>query len=229
MVKNKLILIHVPRTAGTSLSRFLRFYYSKSEQMNTKKRPFGAEWMFARITDEAPVRPVNERPLVTGHHAIHQFDVAELKKDGWKFLTAVREPWERFISHYLWVRWSYIRKLRPEWKKKAEKWSILDWAKAMENHMWHYCGENPGIFDYMVRQTDYDEDTKFICSELGLEWKDDPEIYKGTGFRVDGRTKASRHYDRVPKIHWKTKEKIKNVYLAKDYEFYHEALKRWEI
>jgi hypothetical protein len=218
MSDSKIVFIHIPRTAGTMTSRIIRSNYNKEEIWITRTNTFGA---YRIVTRQDPLswRAGTIKPslkVIAGHHIIHAFDVDKLKSEGWKFIACVRDPIERTISHYQWLKENH--KLRGIVKEIFADLGVVDFTEMAENHQVSFNGEDSSVYDYIIRQEHYDEDIKRMCNGLGLSLKN-----------VKVKVVKAREY--IPVTHMEidkeTREKMM-PYLEKDYKFYQEVMRRYK-
>ena len=150
MAKPRIVFIHIPRTGGSSTNRAIFKNYDKSEIWITKTNHFGFNNMWKGLPFKKIIQPKNlkDRYMVTGH--IKLKDAAYLKKRGYSFVTMLRDPIDRTISHYDWVLQRYISKIPPDWKSKVTNTTLLEFTKKYENLQYRTMGGyDLSIFDYI--------------------------------------------------------------------------------
>jgi hypothetical protein len=90
-----LIFLHLPKTAGSTLRRILERQYGSDAVLGLYESTFGDE--VATLTPEQ----MGSTRVIAGHF---YFGVHEHLSGPWSYLTFLREPVERVVSHYHFVR-----------------------------------------------------------------------------------------------------------------------------
>ena len=93
----KLAFIHIPKTAGTSMTRALMAGWPRTRIVATQKQ-------FMAITDEQ----FREIDLVSGHFRAHQLEDRNL--GDFDALTVLRDPFDRLFSSYRFARESILER-----------------------------------------------------------------------------------------------------------------------
>ena len=94
MARDLLLLVHLPKTAGTTLAQLLRYHYSGGAFMgagNVLSRPDEAEPRLQAIARKPAIR------AASGHVS---FGLAEQVLPDATFVTILREPVARTLSQY---------------------------------------------------------------------------------------------------------------------------------
>jgi hypothetical protein len=115
VVPQKVVFHHVPKCGGTSVSRALRWRYLLSQGTVTPEASFRAfEAFTGRIDREkmlVDVLDLREQMFLyllfegiscASLHVRYSEHAHKLFHDQYKFITTLREPVSRFISHYFW-------------------------------------------------------------------------------------------------------------------------------
>jgi hypothetical protein len=96
-----LALVHSPETGGSTLAKILEQTYGlrfgRSRSLNAILDPFGTE---ARLRAIGQPRDESRSPAVVGHFV---FGMRELLPADTRYVTLLREPLERTLSHYAYV------------------------------------------------------------------------------------------------------------------------------
>ena len=90
-----LIFVHIPRTGGTTLARVLTRQYPARDTLRLYDSDFGAE-----LADLTPAR-IDRLRLVLGHF---YFGAHNFIPKPCTYITFLRDPVERIISHFYYVR-----------------------------------------------------------------------------------------------------------------------------
>lgn len=97
MTYRNLIFLHIPKAAGTTLHPVLERHYSKKNTLSFWEN-------VDKVVKEFPEWPLERRRqirLLKGHmpFGLHRYLVGESK-----YITLLREPAERIVSHYFYVK-----------------------------------------------------------------------------------------------------------------------------
>jgi len=94
----KLIFLHIPRTGGTTIGTILKANYSKNEILDFHGITYKNDFYQSYLQNNNKNNSIN---LVLGHFpfGIHQY----LNED-MKYITIIRNPIHRIISHYCYVK-----------------------------------------------------------------------------------------------------------------------------
>jgi len=173
----KCIFIHFPRTAGSSIEKFLL----KTDDI------YGPKTSIYRDKEN------NERIISEGHHTSVKDYVKQNGEEIWNeyfTFSFVRNPWDWFVSNFFWDLYQYN-------KAKAEGRAI----KYRRNFIVEECNsdfttyikkgaERPDWFvftqvcdfignpDFVGRFENLEKDMQIICNRLSLEYKDFPCLNK---------------------------------------------------
>lgn len=157
----KFVIVHVPRTAGTTLNRILKRQGFPGNADNKelpnvrqalKTRKFNQEWRKTKNT---------KRKLIYGHFPLDKY--YPLLKDTHKFVTFVRDPVDRVISHYQWLKHrgpSHSCIIDHETRSLLirDKLSLTGFSMRVSNPSTLLLGDDLSIFDF-VGITEYFEDS----------------------------------------------------------------------
>jgi hypothetical protein len=105
MIANKLLFLHIPKTAGTSVHNVLHRHFSKKEQLEINVFAEG------KNLTSFPKEKLNELRLVRGHFAYGEHKAfGEVKSE---YTTMLREPVDRCVSHYYYNLAEQDKKKKP--------------------------------------------------------------------------------------------------------------------
>lgn len=159
----KIISIHIPKTAGTTFQSILEKSYTTVSIQTT--RP-----IFARCennNDDIKIDIINN-DIIHGHFIFNQ--VPYNNKNF--YITWLRDPVERVISHYYYWKYKPITILHPiEYKIKYENLSIEDFSNipCMKNVQSHFIGDNFESFDFIGITERFSESLKILNSQLSKQ------------------------------------------------------------
>ncbi len=90
----KLLFMHIPKAAGSSVNRFLAGHYSRSKHVvHIESDP---DWQ------QNPDR-IRQLDFISGHVPLPQL-ARKLNLDDYRKLTVLREPYAQLASHLAWIR-----------------------------------------------------------------------------------------------------------------------------
>src|SRR6185437_8193885 len=94
VARDPLLLVHLPKTAGTTLAQLLRYHYSGGAFM-------GAGNVLSRPDEAEPrLRAIARKPAIRAASGHVSFGLAEQVLPGATFVTILREPVARTLSQY---------------------------------------------------------------------------------------------------------------------------------
>src|SRR6059058_947433 len=103
-----LALVHVPKTAGTTLTKLMRHHYRGGRFLTSGN-------IFSRFEDvEAKLHDLQRKPHIAALAGHFTFGLAERELPPARYLTILRDPRERTLSHY-----SFLVQPRPGRAKAA--------------------------------------------------------------------------------------------------------------
>lgn len=148
--EKKIIFIHIPKTAGTSITDLLKD--------NTTNKKF-------RYNNHGKLRVLPDILDYHKHSSSSRYEKLlgeNLYSEYFKF-TFVRNPWDRMVSWF-----EYARLGRPYNATEFERW--IDMVEARSDDQMHKFMEN-GIkkVDFIGRFENLEEDMSFVLKETGLE------------------------------------------------------------
>jgi len=115
-----IIFLHIEKAGGSTLHNILANFYSNDTVLHLNYMSDG----------KAEIESVNQDqiPLIKGHigYGVHKY----IKKD-FKYYTMMRNPVERVVSYYFYVK---QKSIAPHFNLiKSSNWSIVDYIKKAEN------------------------------------------------------------------------------------------------
>ncbi|HUI62200.1 MAG TPA: sulfotransferase family 2 domain-containing protein [Steroidobacteraceae bacterium] len=121
MTYRNLIFLHIPKAAGTTLHSILEKHYAPASQLSV----YDPE-QAARVLPQWPIERREAIRLLKGHVAfgLHRYLVGDTT-----YITFVRDPVERIVSHYY-----YVRRMPSHYLYKqvmGRNMSLGDYATAM--------------------------------------------------------------------------------------------------
>lgn len=170
---DKVIFVHIPKTAGTSLMTSLRedvgntfFDYS------TTKRWWSPLGKYRCILDSLTTTNISE-PVIFGHFLAAKYADASLlgfkKRKGHLYVTFAREPLQRAISHYHY--WDRVElpghRLWRQFRK--ERWPLdrfllsCKMANIYSKYLWGFPIEN---FDFIGLSERYEESIRLLIEAV---------------------------------------------------------------
>ena len=94
MARDPLLLVHLPKTAGTTLAQLMRYHYRDGAFM-------GAGNVLSRFAEAEPrLQAIARKPMIRASAGHVSFGLAERVLPDATFVTILREPVARTLSHY---------------------------------------------------------------------------------------------------------------------------------
>lgn len=239
LLPQKFVFHHVPKCGGTSVGRALRKRYLLSQATVTPEASYRAfEQMTGRTDREQmliDVLDLREQMLlyhmfegvrgVSLHVRFSQAAFVRFSRE-YKFVTIMRDPIARFLSHY---NWSYDK---PEAHARIEEdfETFLDTDRAARlgaTFVEYYCGlpKEADIRSDQAVQAATENLKKFsVVGDLADLSKFEQDIKKSLGVRVkikhENKGTAKRKFIRVSDLTTSQTEKVKAL-CAPDIAVYH--------
>lgn len=120
-IKESVIFIHLPKTAGTTVSRLIEWEYPLSEIYSID--PVLFKWSAAHLR-KLPLSRLKKIRMFKGHMTFGLHDVLPQPAT---YITVLRDPVDRVISSFYFMR---RFKLHPlSWQIRREKWTLEDFVR----------------------------------------------------------------------------------------------------
>ena len=196
----KFIYLHILKTAGTSFKlNFLNSVYKGRYVYDSffKIRLPGVKREWISLIDlDSPDRPeiTKNVDVIFGHFKYSKY--ADLN---WPYVTFLREPSQRLISSYSYLRGLYKGDI-----------GIRDFAEIYPNHQTYVTGGDLSKFKFIGVTEKFDQSLHKFCEIFDIPW----EIQK---------TKHQRVSNKIQKVSSSDMDYIINLN-QKDYKLYNQAL-----
>jgi chondroitin 4-sulfotransferase 11 len=184
----KSIFIHFPRTAGSSIEKFLM----KTDDI------YGPKTSVYCNKDNV------ERTITESHHTSKEDYIKQNGEEIWEeyfTFSFVRNPWDWFVSNFFWDLYQY-EKARAEGREiKRRREFIVDECnsdfttylkKGASRPKWFVftqASDFIGDVNFLGRFENLEEDMQTICAHLGIEYDNFPYENKMN------REKYTNYYD----------------------------------
>ncbi len=171
--KEKLIFIHIPKTAGTSIKLALKPYETK------KPSDFTQDQRLLQFINERPDRLKEQGMVFPNHMGIWDINKRmTLDLNQYTTFTIIRNPWARFLSLYK----HYQRDPMHPYYKQANEYDLNGFAKFLINKQSssphvdslpqiNYLIDNSGQvkMNYLLKFEMLEQALDVLCKELGLK------------------------------------------------------------
>ena len=165
---NKIISIHIPKTGGTTFKNLLKNEFENIKVLGT--RP-----LFARCSKERinliDVNNIKEK-VIHGHIIMNQLSYQKTNF----YLTWLRDPVERVISHYYYWKNKPDTNIHPiEYRIKYENLSLVDFSNisCMQNIQSYFIGEDIKLFNFVGLIEYYKESIELLGKKLSIDFQYD--------------------------------------------------------
>jgi hypothetical protein len=120
-IREAVIFLHLPKTAGTTLNRLIEWEYKLTEMYSVD--PVLFEWSAAHLRN-LPESRLRRTRIFKGHML---FGLHEVLPQPSTYITVLRDPIERVLSAFFFMR---TYKLHPlYWKFRQEKWTLEEFVQ----------------------------------------------------------------------------------------------------
>ena len=167
--KHKFIFIHIPKCGGTSVE--LALLKNEGIQMKNYDKD---DLNFLSVEQQQKYRiGYNYEGVSTQHRKIDQYKDSKEKK--YFTFTFIRNPWERFLSEYF-----YIRKVSKERDKFKKQFPTFNHFVKDDYLMWLFAGHEHLQIDFVLnankhkminfigRCEDMQYDFDYVCGKIGI-------------------------------------------------------------
>ena len=166
--KHKYIFVHIPKTAGTSVSRLLRPSATQGNQFDINYLK-----LLCKHEGVSYVRPTNSVFIKTGPNHI---SAGELKAvlgqnyDNYFKFSFVRNPWDWKLSNYKYVLKCHghrAHKLYASYKN-FRNYIIATPHRPRQQSDYIYSTDDKPLVDYVGRFEQLQKDFDTVCDEIGI-------------------------------------------------------------
>lgn len=194
----KFIFIKTRKTAGSSIEKI---FLDKLQ---------GTNYVFGGMMPEN-LYPVNCSFTNAEHNgsSFLQYHYPKEWKNYFKF-TVERNPWDKIVSRYYWVKYFKPKKNVEDfdsYMKNCRK----DVRKATDFAL--YTEDNKIVVDYVMRYENLDNEMKFVCDKIGLNYNHELQTIK---LKSQHRAKNKNYQDYFDN---KTKDIISTIF-SKEIEYF---------
>lgn len=194
-LEKKFLFIHIPKTAGLSITATLKPY--SLEENRTSLR---------RFLSHFPIRENPEKAYFRVHTTAQTAKVKigeELFSDLYKF-AVVRNPYDRAVSYYLYIKKSE----KHNWHRRAKKMSFLEFLLMQEasNKRWdqsYFVEDTNGqlLVDNVIYFERLNSEFAKICETLGVPSEELPHLNRSSneGYREHYNDDAKAVVERMYK------------------------------
>lgn len=186
--------VHIPKTAGTTLMSLLENNFNKDQWYPYRKLASDNNFDY---TEEDVTRFLTKfsscnHELMMGHFPLWFFKNKDPEYEQSYFVTVLRDPVERVLSHYAYLQTTKNHKVDscfdvyPNMMCKMLCTDVtLEGRELLKNSI-----KNLHRMDFIIFQDDFDNGVRSLFSELNLELKDGriPVLNKSTKEKVSMET-----------------------------------------
>jgi hypothetical protein len=195
----KFIFIKTRKTAGSSIEKCL---VDKLQ---------GTDYVFAGMSYEKGLHPVN-CSFTNAEHKGATFLRKEypLEWNSYFKFTVERNSWDKIVSRYYWVKAQKPKKNTNTFDSYIQNCK-KDVRKATDFPL--YTDDNKIVVDYVMRYENLDNEMKFVCDKIGLNYNHELQTIK---LKSHQRAKNKNYQDYFDN---KTKDIISTIF-SKEIEYF---------
>ena len=195
MIDKKVIFLHMPKCAGSSMKTILRSVYGNSyaeDYCSYCKFPRAERFKMISLDSYEPDDNDNSGMIFGHFYPFKYFHFSHAKpKTNRVFVTFLRDPLERLASHYAY--WKMPRRVVNHYLLRQmiqEEWSFLDFAFAeeMKNFYSQYLFQVPvDAFDFIGIHENLESEWRELCHFLEIGHRVLPKIRKSDSANILSR------------------------------------------
>lgn len=222
-----IVIVHIPKTAGTSLKESIAAKFDVNEICFDYHQPLAKIPSLRKIqclVSSVQTRRI-EQHIIFGHFLAGKYaDFSKLlfcKRKGWTYITFLRDPLQRAISHYhFWKRTHHVE--HRIWRRfTRENWTLerfllcREFENFQSQFLWRFPISN---FDFIGIAEHFEESLQMLGYML-------PEFH-GLSIRADNSHPEKRTGDRYSIDASLAEEFMRHN--AEDYAIYNQAMEIFE-
>jgi hypothetical protein len=125
--KGRLLFVHIPKCAGSDLSKNLRTRYSSLDQRVMDPRWTGKEELFKQLREFVKLTRFSDTIFVHGHIDLNYYLENQLARPSDRLFSIVRDPMEIPVSTVNYV----MTRIRQDFERQRLDWDTKEWFEFL--------------------------------------------------------------------------------------------------